>query len=72
MAKFTKRHKGVYPQGGSCKGKLFSLAESRLYLFTHFFGTHCEDTDRDVFCASLGRDVSAREFDIARSIGLVE
>ena len=72
MAKFTKRHKGVYPQGGSCKGKWFSPAESKLYLFTHFFGTHCEDTDRDVFSAILGRDVSAREFDTARAMGLVE
>jgi len=72
MAKFTKAHKGMVPQTGPCKATIYTSEQSKAFILEHFFGTPCEDTDRNVFAVILGRDVSAREFDTARAMGLVE
>ena len=72
MAKFTKRCRTLVPQTGPCKAKVFSPAEREAFIWRLMFGTPPDDSDRDVFSAILGRDVSAREFDTARSMGLVE
>jgi len=72
MAKFTKRCKGMVAQTGPCLARVFSREESEAFIWRCMFGPPPADTNREIFSVVLGRPVSAREFDTARSMGLVE
>jgi hypothetical protein len=72
MAKFSKRPKTGKPRTQPCTGHVYTAEESKAYILRHFFGAPPADSDRDVFSVILGRPMSAREFDTAKQLGLVE